>query len=132
MFQDFLRRLTAEDPDPLDQDDARLALTALLVRVARTDGTYDAEEVGLIDKIAAARRRGKWTGGPVPIGYDVVDRRLVVNELEAVVVRELFDLYEAGRIEPLIWKRYPLEEIASALAALEGRESWGKIVMTTV
>lgn len=49
------------------------------------------------DKIAAARRRGKWTGGPVPIGYDVVDRRLVVNELEAVVVRELFDLYEQHR-----------------------------------
>lgn len=46
------------------------------------------------DKIAAARRRGKWTGGTVPIGYDVVDRRLVINELEAVVVRELFDLYE--------------------------------------
>jgi hypothetical protein len=30
----------------------------------------------------------------VPIGYDVEDKRLVVNELEAVVVRELFDLYE--------------------------------------
>ncbi|MCA9559508.1 MAG: recombinase family protein, partial [Myxococcales bacterium] len=42
------------------------------------------------DKIAAARRRGKWTGGPVPLGYDVVDKKLVVNDLEAVVVRELF------------------------------------------
>jgi site-specific DNA recombinase len=49
------------------------------------------------DKIAAARRRGKWTGGPVPIGYDVVDKRLVVNELEAVVARELFELYEQHR-----------------------------------
>jgi site-specific DNA recombinase len=36
----------------------------------------------------------KWTGGPVPLGYDVVDKRLVINDLEAVVVRELFDLYE--------------------------------------
>jgi len=45
------------------------------------------------DKIAAARRKGKWTGGPVPLGYDVVDKRLVVNDLEAVVVREIFDLY---------------------------------------
>jgi site-specific DNA recombinase len=49
------------------------------------------------DKIAAARRRGKWTGGSVPLGYDVVDKRLVINELEAVVVRELFDLYEQHR-----------------------------------
>ena len=45
------------------------------------------------DKIAASRRKGKWTGGPVPIGYDVVDKHLVVNDLEAVVVREIFDLY---------------------------------------
>ena len=49
------------------------------------------------DKIAAARRKGKWTGGPVPLGYDVVDKRLVINDLEAVVVRELFDLYEQHR-----------------------------------
>jgi DNA invertase Pin-like site-specific DNA recombinase len=45
------------------------------------------------DKIAAARRKGKWTGGQVPIGYDVVDKHLVVNDLEAVLVREIFDLY---------------------------------------
>jgi len=45
------------------------------------------------DKIAAARRKGKWTGGPVPLGYDVVDKHLVVNDLEAVMVREIFDLY---------------------------------------
>jgi len=45
------------------------------------------------DKIAAARRKGKWTGGPVPLGYTVEGKRLVVNELEAVVVREIFALY---------------------------------------
>jgi len=45
------------------------------------------------DKIAAARRKGKWTGGAVPLGYDVVDKHLVVNDLEAVLVREIFDLY---------------------------------------
>ena len=45
------------------------------------------------DKIAAARRRGKWTGGSIPLGYDAVDKKLVINDLEAVVVREIFDLY---------------------------------------
>ncbi|MEO8182403.1 MAG: recombinase family protein, partial [Deltaproteobacteria bacterium] len=44
-------------------------------------------------KIAGARRKGKWTGGPVPLGYTVVDKRLVVEELEAVLVREIFALY---------------------------------------
>jgi site-specific DNA recombinase len=45
------------------------------------------------DKIAAARRKGKWTGGQVPLGYDVVDKKLVINELEAVLVNDIFDLY---------------------------------------
>jgi DNA invertase Pin-like site-specific DNA recombinase len=45
------------------------------------------------DKVAAARRRGKWTGGPVPLGYDVVDKKLIINELEADTIREMFRLY---------------------------------------
>jgi site-specific DNA recombinase len=45
------------------------------------------------DKIGAARRKGKWTGGVVPLGYDVVDRRLVVNQEEARRVREIFQRY---------------------------------------
>jgi len=49
------------------------------------------------DKIAASRRRGKWTGGPVPLGYDVVDKKLVINELDAVVLREIFSHYEQHR-----------------------------------
>lgn len=45
------------------------------------------------DKVAAARRKGKWTGGRAPLGYEVKDKRLVVNEYEAVVVWEAFELY---------------------------------------
>ena len=45
------------------------------------------------DKIAAARRKGIWTGGSIPLGYDVVAKKLVVNELEAVLVREVYQLY---------------------------------------
>jgi len=45
------------------------------------------------DKIAASRRRGKWTGGPVPYGYRAEDKRLVVEEHEAAIVREMFALY---------------------------------------
>ncbi len=55
MFADFLKRLTAPDPAPLPDTDARLALTALLVRVARTDGEYDESEKTRIDRIAGAR-----------------------------------------------------------------------------
>lgn len=45
------------------------------------------------DKMAAAKRKGKWVGGPHPLGYDVVDRKLVVNEEEAEQVRLMFNLY---------------------------------------
>jgi site-specific DNA recombinase len=47
------------------------------------------------DKMAAARRKGKWSGGAPVLGYDVDARakKLVVNEDEAVRVRAIFGLY---------------------------------------
>ena len=50
------------------------------------------------DKVHAARRRGRWTGGPPPLGYDVVPEggRIVVNEKEAKRVRRIFALHAAA------------------------------------
>jgi uncharacterized tellurite resistance protein B-like protein len=48
---DLLRRLLAPAPEPLPKPDARMALAALLVRVARTDGLYAVEEVERIDRV---------------------------------------------------------------------------------
>lgn len=45
------------------------------------------------DKIAASRRRGKWTGGPVPLGFILCGGKLVVDEHEALTVREIFATY---------------------------------------
>lgn len=56
MIEALLRRLSGQDsPRPLTVSDARLALAALLVRVARTDGLYAAEEVERIDRVLIAR-----------------------------------------------------------------------------
>lgn len=55
MFADFLKRLVQSGPAPLPDTDARLALTALLVRVARSDGHFDAEERARILKIVTRR-----------------------------------------------------------------------------
>lgn len=49
------------------------------------------------DKIAASKRKGIWMGGPVPLGYDVIDRKLVVNETEAHLVRHILQRYVALR-----------------------------------
>ena len=55
MFADFLKRLVEPGPQTLPDADARLALTALLVRVARADETYDESERQRIDRINVAR-----------------------------------------------------------------------------
>jgi len=55
MFADFLSRLIQPQPEPLRQADARLALAALLVRVARSDGDYAQTEIDRIDRILVRR-----------------------------------------------------------------------------
>lgn len=55
MFDTLLRRLMAPAPARLPDVEARLALAALLVRIARTDGDYAAAEVARIDRVLAER-----------------------------------------------------------------------------
>src|SRR5664279_5577430 len=68
----------------------RLTLNVLL-----SFAQFEREVTGerIRDKIAASKRKGMWMGGPPPLGYDVRDRHLVVNETEAQTVRRLFQLY---------------------------------------
>jgi site-specific DNA recombinase len=54
------------------------------------------------DKIAASKRKGMWMGGTVPLGYDVKERKLVVNQHDAKMVVRLFNLYlELGCVSKL-------------------------------
>ena len=55
MFADLLRRMTAPDPARLAEPDARVALAALMVRVARSDGNYAPAEKARIDAVLARR-----------------------------------------------------------------------------
>ena len=45
------------------------------------------------DKIAASKKKGMWMGGLPSLGYDVKDRKLVVNDTEAETVRYIFRRY---------------------------------------
>src|SRR3954465_15531020 len=47
------------------------------------------------DKLAASKRRGIWVGGIVPLGYEVRERKLVVREDEAQIIRLIFERYLA-------------------------------------
>jgi DNA invertase Pin-like site-specific DNA recombinase len=68
----------------------RLTLNILL-----SFAQFEREVIGerIRDKFAASRARGMWMGGTVPLGYDVKDRKLVVNETEAPCVRRAFELF---------------------------------------
>ena len=68
----------------------RLTLNVLL-SFAQFEREVAAERIR--DKIAASKKRGMWMGGPVPLGYEVKDRKLVVVEKEAETVREIMRRY---------------------------------------
>lgn len=65
----------------------RLTLNILL-----SFAQFEREVIGerIRDKFAASRKRGMWMGGFVPLGYDVRDRKLVVNDAEAALVRRIY------------------------------------------
>ena len=68
----------------------RLTLNVLL-----SFAQFEREVTGerIRDKIAASKKKGMWMGGHVPFGYDVKDRKLVPNRLEAARVCQIFALY---------------------------------------
>src|SRR3984957_17368646 len=68
----------------------RLTLNVLL-SFAQFERELSSERVR--DKIAASRKKGKWTGGTVPLGYEAKDKKLVINKVEAETVRTIFQLY---------------------------------------
>ncbi len=77
----------------------RLTLNVLL-----SFAQFEREVTGerIRDKIAASKKKGMWMGGYVPIGYDCIDRRLVINATEAANVRRIFERYhDLGNVEKL-------------------------------
>ena len=68
----------------------RLTLNVLL-----SFAQYEREITGerIRDKIAASRKKGMWMGGNIPTGYDLEDRKLIVNGEEAKTVRYIFECY---------------------------------------
>jgi DNA invertase Pin-like site-specific DNA recombinase len=84
---------------PGDDSMGRLTLNMLL-----SFAQFEREIAGerIRDKIAASKRKGMWMGGNAPLGYDVKDRKLIVNETEASTVRWISQRYaELGSVSLL-------------------------------
>lgn len=104
MFADLLRKLTgASDDTTLDAGDARLAMAALLVRVARADDLYAPDEIGRID--AVLRRR-----------YDLVQADAVALRREAEALEA--QASDTVRFTRLIKDAVPYEERDAVIEAM--------------
>jgi site-specific DNA recombinase len=78
----------------------RLTLNVLL-----SFAQFEREVIGkrVRDKIAASKRKGLWVGGPVPLGYRCIDKKLEIVPEETETVRTIFTLYlELGSIGALL------------------------------
>jgi site-specific DNA recombinase len=81
------------------------------------------------DKIAATRRKGKWSGGTPLLGYDLDPRggRLVVNDEEAVRVRAIFNLYlEHQALRPVVEELERRGWLTKQWQTRQGRQSGGR------
>jgi site-specific DNA recombinase len=113
----------------------RLTLNILL-----SFAQFEREVIGerIRDKFAASRKKGMWMGGFVPLGYDVKDRKLVVNEGEAATVRIIFErfikmgsataLVNALRAEGITGKRGKLVDKGYLYKLLNNRVYVGQAV----
>jgi len=79
------------------------------------------------DKIKASRQKGMWMGGSVPLGYEVKDRALVVNETEAKKVRLIFRRYvELGSVDALAEELNKKKVLSHRRVTQDGRTIGGR------
>jgi site-specific DNA recombinase len=73
----------------------RSSMGRLTLNVLLSFAQFERELIGerVRDKIAASKRKGLWVGGPVPLGYAAVDKKIVVVPAEAEAVRTIFERY---------------------------------------
>jgi len=103
----------------------------LILNVLLTFAQFEREMIGdrLRDKFAVMKRRGKWVGGREPFGFRKEGRRLQIDEVEATIVRSIYDryaLYPSGR---QLMKALQSEGVRSKLrTALTGRVEGGRLI----
>ena len=102
----------------------RLTLNVLL-----SFAQFEREVTGerIRDKIAASKKKGMWMGGYPPLGYNVKDRKLVINEAEAETVRYILRRYqELGSVRLLMEHLNATGIVSKNRTAPDGRPYGGK------
>ena len=97
------------------QINSATSMGRLMLNVLLSFAQFEREVTGerIRDKIAASKAKGMWMGGPLPLGYDVQNRLLVVNEAEAAVVRRIFADFARDRSTTHMVRSYAAEGICT-------------------
>ena len=105
----------------------RLTLNVLL-----SFAQFEREVTGerIRDKIAASKKKGIWVGGVVPLGYEVKDKKLLVNEDEAKTVRMIFERYLARGSLPALQRELRTQGIVTRKRALSSGKIIGGVSLT--
>ena len=102
---DVLNRNGVSFVSVTQQFNTTTSMGRLTLNILLSFAQFEREVTGerIRDKIAASKAKGMWMGGTPPLGYDVVDRKLLVNEPEAELVRYIFRRYaEHGSAAELV------------------------------
>src|SRR5215208_7457913 len=101
----------------------RLTLNVLL-SFAQFEREVTSERIR--DKIAASKRKGIWVGGPVPLGYELRDGKLLIVEKEAELVRTIFRRYlELGSVNRLVFDLRDRNVVSKVRMLSNGRTRGG-------
>jgi DNA invertase Pin-like site-specific DNA recombinase len=101
----------------------------LMLNILLSFAQFEREVTGerIRDKIAASKRKGMWMGGVPPLGYDVENRRLVPNEKEAKLIRNIFQRFVELGSGTLLFKELKLDGVTSkAWTTQDGKTREGK------
>ncbi len=104
----------------------RLTLNVLL-----SFAQFEREVAGerIRDKVAASKKKGMWMGGPLPLGYAVKDRKLVIVRDEAEIVRGMFRRYLELRSVHLLQKELEQRGVRSRIRPLKDGRTLGGLVL---
>ena len=71
------------------------AMGKLILNILQSFAQFEREMTGerIRDKVAASKKKGMWMGGPPPLGYDIVERKLLINDAEADIIRFIFERF---------------------------------------
>ncbi|WP_341819728.1 recombinase family protein [Wolbachia endosymbiont (group A) of Brachyopa scutellaris] len=89
------------------------------------------------NKIATSKEQGLWMGGTLPLGYDVKDKELIINEKEAKVVKRIFERYlelksMAGLARELNREGYRTKKFEAKSGKVQGGEIFKKATVRRI